>query len=94
MLDHFDLIACIYDRLIGPPNTERLQKLLKLPIDGWLLDAGGGTGRVSSHLNGMIGHIVVSDLSHRMLKKSLNKKVSPVRVRFSLSNYPPIQPRA
>jgi demethylmenaquinone methyltransferase/2-methoxy-6-polyprenyl-1,4-benzoquinol methylase len=79
MLDHFDLIASIYDRLIGPPDTKRLQQLLKLPTDGWLLDGGGGTGRVSSHLSGLTGHIVVSDLSHRMLKKSLNKKVSPVR---------------
>jgi ubiquinone/menaquinone biosynthesis C-methylase UbiE len=79
MLDHFDLVASIYDRLIGPPDTERLQQLLRLPTEGWLLDGGGGTGRVSSHLNGLAGHIVVSDLSHRMLKKARNKKVRPVR---------------
>ncbi len=79
MLDHFDLIASIYDRLIGPPDTERLQQLLKLPTHGWLLDGGGGTGRVSSHLNGLVGHIVVGDLSHRMLKKAKEKKVCPVR---------------
>jgi len=79
MLDHFDLIASIYDRLIGPPNTERLRQLLNLPTDGWLLDGGGGTGRVSSHLNGLAGHVVVSDLSHRMLKKAREKKVRPVR---------------
>jgi len=79
MLDHFDLIASIYDRLIGPPNTERLRQLLNLPTDGWLLDGGGGTGRVSSHLNGLAGHVVVSDLSHRMLKKAREKKVCPVR---------------
>ena len=53
MLDHFDLIASIYDRLIGPPNTERLRQLLNLPTDGWLLDGGGGTGRVWSHLDGL-----------------------------------------
>ena len=79
MLDHFDLIASIYDRLIGPPDTERLQQLLKLPTDGWLLDGGGGTGRVSSHLEGLVGHIVVSDLSHRMLKKAQEKEGCPVR---------------
>jgi len=79
MLDHFDLIASIYDRLIGPPDTKRLQQLLKLPTDGWLLDGGGGTGRVSSHLSGLTGHIVVSDLSHRMLKKARDKKIRPVR---------------
>ncbi len=79
MLDHFDMIASIYDRLIGPPNTERLRHLLKLPTDGWLLDGGGGTGRVSSHLNDLIGNIVVSDLSYHMLKKAREKKVCPVR---------------
>jgi demethylmenaquinone methyltransferase/2-methoxy-6-polyprenyl-1,4-benzoquinol methylase len=79
MLDHFDLIASIYDRLIGPPDTERLQQLLKLPTDGWLLDGGGGTGRVSAHLNGLAGQIVVSDLSHHMLKKARGKKVCPVQ---------------
>jgi demethylmenaquinone methyltransferase/2-methoxy-6-polyprenyl-1,4-benzoquinol methylase len=84
MLDHFDLIAPIYDRLIGPPDTERLQQLLKLPTDGWLLDGGGGTGRVSSRLNGLAGHIVVSDLSHRMLKKARGEKVRPVRAHVEL----------
>lgn len=79
MFDHFDLIASIYDRLIGPPNTERLRQLLNLPASGWLLDGGGGTGRVSCHLNGLVGNIVVSDLSHRMLKKTQGKKVRPVR---------------
>ena len=79
MLDHFDLIASIYDRLIGPPETERLQQLLKLPTHGWLLDGGGGTGRVSAHLNGLAAHIVVSDLCLRMLKKAREKKVRPVQ---------------
>ena len=79
MLDHFDLMASIYDRLIGSPNTARLRQLLKLPTDGWLLDGGGGTGRVSSYLRGRAGHIVVSDLSHRMLKKAREKKICPVQ---------------
>jgi demethylmenaquinone methyltransferase/2-methoxy-6-polyprenyl-1,4-benzoquinol methylase len=35
MLDHFDLIASVYDRLIGPPDTGRLQQLLQLPTTGW-----------------------------------------------------------
>jgi demethylmenaquinone methyltransferase/2-methoxy-6-polyprenyl-1,4-benzoquinol methylase len=79
MLNHFDLIASIYDRLIGPPDSERLQQLLKLPTHGWLLDGGGGTGRVSAHLNGLADNIVVSDLSHRMLKKTREKNVHPVQ---------------
>jgi demethylmenaquinone methyltransferase/2-methoxy-6-polyprenyl-1,4-benzoquinol methylase len=78
MLDHFDLIASIYDRLIGPPDTGRLSRLLKLPTAGWLLDGGGGTGRVSSHLRPMVDHAVVSDLSRRMLQKALEKRINPV----------------
>jgi len=79
MLDHFDLIASIYDRLIGPPDTGRLQQLLQLPTTGWLLDGGGGTGRVSYHLNALVDNVVISDLSEHMLKKALAKQVNPVR---------------
>jgi demethylmenaquinone methyltransferase/2-methoxy-6-polyprenyl-1,4-benzoquinol methylase len=79
MLDHFDLIASVYDRLIGPPDTGRLQRLLQLPAPGWLLDGGGGTGRVSGHLNDLVNNIVISDLSHRMLKRALEKQLNPVQ---------------
>lgn len=78
MLDHFDLIASIYDRLIGPPDTGRLRQLLQLPTTGWMLDGGGGTGRVSSHLSSLAGHTVVSDLSRRMLQKAQEKELKPV----------------
>jgi len=78
MLNHFDHIAAIYDRLIGPPDTGRLQRLLQLPTTGWMLDGGGGTGRVSSHLRSLTGHTVVSDLSRRMLQKALGKQLNPV----------------
>lgn len=78
MLDHFDLIASVYDRLIGRPDTGKLQKLLNLPTAGWLLDGGGGTGRVSTHLKPLAGNIVVSDLSERMLQKALEKEIHPV----------------
>jgi demethylmenaquinone methyltransferase/2-methoxy-6-polyprenyl-1,4-benzoquinol methylase len=79
MLDHFDIIASFYDRLIGPPDTSRLRRLLKLPASGWLLDAGGGTGRVSSQLRSSVEHVVVSDLSHRMLLKTYEKDIWPVQ---------------
>ena len=78
MLDHFDLIASIYDRLIGPPDTPRLKQLLRLPTAGWLLDGGGGTGRVSSHLTALVDNVVVTDLSLRMLEKATRKKVGCV----------------
>jgi demethylmenaquinone methyltransferase/2-methoxy-6-polyprenyl-1,4-benzoquinol methylase len=79
MLDHFDIIASFYDRLIGPPDTSRLRRLLKLPAEGWLLDGGGGTGRVSNHLRPLVSGLVVSDLSHRMLAKAREKDIRPVQ---------------
>lgn len=79
MLDHFDIIAAFYDRMIGPPDVSRLRRLLKLPAPGWLLDAGGGTGRVSAQLSPLVGGLVISDLSHRMLQKAGEKNLCPVQ---------------
>ena len=79
MLDHFDIIASFYDRLVGPPDTSRLRRLLKLPAGGWMLDAGGGTGRVSNHIRTFVKGPVVSDLSQRMLAKAQKKGIRSVR---------------
>jgi len=59
MLDHFDILAPVYDRLIGPPDPARLTALLRLPTDGWLLDAGGGTGRVAAGLRPFVGGLII-----------------------------------
>jgi len=73
MLDHFDLIASMYDKLIGQHDTSRLKELLQLPTNGILLDAGGGTGRVSQQFSDMVSHIVVTDLSTKMLEQAKSK---------------------
>ncbi len=73
MINHFDFIASKYDRLIGTPDIQRLKSLLRLPVTGWMLDAGGGTGRVSAYLIQYVDHIVVCDVSMDMLKQSKNK---------------------
>jgi len=56
MFDHFDFIAPLYDRIVRLPVSSRLCELLKLPTDGILLDAGGGTGRVSSRLRSVVAN--------------------------------------
>jgi demethylmenaquinone methyltransferase/2-methoxy-6-polyprenyl-1,4-benzoquinol methylase len=71
---HFDFLATIYDRTIGVPDTDVLAELLDLPTEGKVLDAGGGTGRVSSQLRDKAGEIVICDLSHNMLKEARFKK--------------------
>jgi ubiquinone/menaquinone biosynthesis C-methylase UbiE len=73
MFDHFDIIAPIYDRVIHQLDLKRLIHLMKLPARGRLLDAGGGTGRVSSRLRSLVDEVVVCDLSLFMLKQAKNK---------------------
>lgn len=73
MIDHFDLLAPIYDRVIPPPDPDRLSQLLRLPIQGRMLEAGGGTGRVASLLAPMVGTLVVNDLSAPMLREAHDK---------------------
>lgn len=74
MFDHFNLIAPIYERMIPPPDAGRLKELLRLPVRGRLLDAGGGTGRVSSQLKPYIDELVLTDVSIGMLRKAHEKR--------------------
>ena len=80
MNGHFDIISSFYDRIIGEPNRDNLQALLRLPAGGWLLDAGGGTGRASQWLRPLVGGLVVSDFSSGMLKE-VGKKEDLLAVR-------------
>jgi ubiquinone/menaquinone biosynthesis C-methylase UbiE len=71
--DHFDWLAPLYDRIIPPKEPERLIKLAGLPVEGKLLDAGGGTGRISGTLAGQAGSIFIADPSLKMLQKASQK---------------------
>lgn len=64
---HFDLLAPLYDHLMSRPDAEPLARALNLPADGLLLDAGGGTGRVSRLLVPWVRGVVVCDASRGML---------------------------
>jgi ubiquinone/menaquinone biosynthesis C-methylase UbiE len=80
VLDHFDWLAPVYDRVMGPPDRERMQELLRLPSAGTLLDAGGGTGRVAAGLRPLVDSVVVIDLSRKMLRRAQAKGgLLPVR---------------
>ncbi len=87
MLDHFDLVASCYDRIIGIQSHDRLKDLLRLPATGWLLDAAGGTGRVAGQLIRLVDGVVVCDLSHRMLHQT-KKKGNLVSVRSHIESLP------
>jgi len=70
---HFDWLAPIYEKYISPPDPAQLAARLNLPTDGWLLDAGGGTGRVAGVLRQQVGRLVITDLSGPMLHQSRAK---------------------
>jgi ubiquinone/menaquinone biosynthesis C-methylase UbiE len=74
MFDHFGLLAPFYERVIPPPDVEQLAAYLDLPARGRLLDAGGGTGRVSAQLRPMVDDLVITDSSARMLAQAMQKK--------------------
>jgi demethylmenaquinone methyltransferase/2-methoxy-6-polyprenyl-1,4-benzoquinol methylase len=73
MIDHFGFLAPFYERFIKPKPPEILMRLLELPVEGALLDVGGGTGRVSSFLIDQAGTVILSDLSEKMLHQSQDK---------------------
>jgi len=73
----FDFLAPIYDRVMPGPDPERLRTLLRLPTEGRLLEAGGGTGRVSAELLPMVGTLVINDPSAPMLEQA--KAKGPLR---------------
>ncbi len=73
IFDHFSFIAPLYDRAIKPRDPEQLRSLLSLPRVGRLLDAGGGTGRVSQAFLKETSQVVVVDLSIRMLQQAAAK---------------------
>jgi len=67
---HFDFLAPLYERVIRPPDPQRLIELLDLPAAGWMLDAGGGTGRVAAHLCPLVDRLVIGDLSLPMAQQA------------------------
>lgn len=72
-IDHFGLIAPFYDRAIPLREVEKLIELVKVPVEGNLLDVGGGTGRVAGALSGLADRLVVADVSMGMLLQARSK---------------------
>ena len=70
----FHWLAPVYDSFIRKPQIDRLEALLDIPRKGYLLDAGGGTGRVSSHFVDLAAHVVVCDINRSMLRQMKKKK--------------------
>jgi ubiquinone/menaquinone biosynthesis C-methylase UbiE len=88
-LDHFEILAPLYEELFPVREVGRWMEFLRLPCDGTLLDAGGGTGRVSEVLKSHVGRIVVADASPGMAKQAARKTdISAVCTQTEALPYP------
>jgi ubiquinone/menaquinone biosynthesis C-methylase UbiE len=80
--DHFTHLAPFYDRAIPFTTLHSLLEYGKFSKLDMVLDAGGGTGRVSSAMAPYIKKVIVADLSQGMLvqadRKGLDAVHSPV----------------
>jgi demethylmenaquinone methyltransferase/2-methoxy-6-polyprenyl-1,4-benzoquinol methylase len=73
IFDHFNLVAPFYERVIKAREPIELISLLGSPDKGLLLDAGGGTGRISQFLKRFEIEVVITDISFGMLQKAAEK---------------------
>jgi ubiquinone/menaquinone biosynthesis C-methylase UbiE len=71
--DHFDWVAPIYSRISDYSSPEVMVEHAGLPAPGYLLDAGGGTGRVSGPLKEFVRGVIVADFSMGMLLRACRK---------------------
>ena len=67
--DHFAAIAPIYAR-VTYSKKDAMRVMASLPIQGRLLDVGGGTGRVASAIREYVDEIIIADVSFGMLAHS------------------------
>jgi len=66
--DHFDFIAPIYNRVDSYSALDTMLEIGDFPVMGYLLDVGGGTGRVANALREKAARIVIADVSMGMLR--------------------------
>ena len=70
---HFCWIAQYYDRLASEPDLAFWREALGLPAAGRLLDAGGGTGRISQPLAADVDAVVLVDAAWKMAAQARRK---------------------
>ncbi len=70
LIDHFGIIAPYYDHAIPLRQVERFIELVELPVEGRLLDVGGGTGRVARALRSQVSETFIVDESPGMLNQA------------------------
>lgn len=75
--DHFSAIAPIYAR-VTYSKKETMREIASFPVQGRLLDVGGGTGRVSSAIREYVDEVIIADVSFGMLAHAPRPSLQPV----------------
>jgi demethylmenaquinone methyltransferase/2-methoxy-6-polyprenyl-1,4-benzoquinol methylase len=75
--DHFSAIAPIYAR-VTYSKRDAMREVASLPVQGRLLDVGGGTGRVALAIREYVDEIIVTDVSFGMLARAPRPALIPV----------------
>jgi demethylmenaquinone methyltransferase/2-methoxy-6-polyprenyl-1,4-benzoquinol methylase len=78
-MDLFSWIAPRYDRIFHFSDPTQLLALLELEPTHWLLDVGGGTGRVTSTLAEHVARVCIIDVSLGMLVEARTKELRAYR---------------
>ena len=73
-INHWDLVAGLYDLVIHPPDPEQLLDLLQPRPGECVLDIGGGTGRISQLLDPHL-NMIICDPSSGMLGQAQSKGI-------------------
>ena len=73
-LDHFGLLAPLYESVIRTPDIRYLRDILGPETHSVLLDVGGGTGRVAVPLRQTCKKVIVIDISPGMLAQTKGKE--------------------
>jgi ubiquinone/menaquinone biosynthesis C-methylase UbiE len=73
ILDHFGILAPYYENFIHLKDPQKIINAARLPVKGAILDAGGGTGRVTQAFSGMASQLFVADVSIKMLLQASAK---------------------
>ena len=73
-IDHFRFLAPHYETFVHPQESEKITTWAQRNPNGIVLDAGGGTGRVSQFLLGKAAQVVVADETFEMLRVARKKE--------------------
>lgn len=79
MLNHFDLLAPLYDSIFARKGVPALVGLVDAQSGHHLLDVGGGTGRIAQFFAERVSDVCILDPSPGMLREGRRKGICIVQ---------------